>query len=216
MNMPTLENEENLKVVRSSVVQNSLTRLRDKDTDLAGFRDHGRRVSFLLLAAALEDLEMSNEEIETPLEKMESPVIADKIVLLYIFRAGLAMLEGGMQLLPDATATYVGLRRNEQTAVAEEYYWNVPPEQIDGSVVVICDPMLATGGSLLEALNKLAKMNPKEVRFVCWISAPEGIEAVHQKYPDVKIFTAAVDRELDINKYIRPGLGDAGDRENGT
>lgn len=146
---------------------------------------------------------------------IESSLLATNILIITILRAGLAMLEPAMQFFPNAPIGIAGIKRDEQTAVANEYYWNVP--NIDQhTTILLLDPMLATGGSMLSVLEKIAKENPKEIRIVSVVSAPEGIKAIHTAFPNIHIFTAAVDSHLNDKKYIVPGLGDFGDRYFGT
>jgi len=196
-------------------VIDSLTHLRDKNTPLSAFRRHSDKICYLLFAEAIQGLNFKTVEIETPLTKMEAKKLADEVVVVPVLRAGLAMLFGAMQLLPKSKIGFVGLERDEETAKAHEYYWKLPPIN-HNSVVIITDPMLATGGSILHLLRRVAKENPKEMRVVSVISAPEGIEAIRAEFPEVEIFTASVDEKLNDKKYIVPGLGDYGDRYFGT
>lgn len=211
MNIPNKQ----VHIIDHPLVQDSLTHLRNKDTQLQKFRHHSDKICQLLFAEAIRGLQFTDIEIETPLIKMESPKLADEVVVVPVLRAGIAMLFGAMHLLPKSKIGFIGLQRDETTAIASEYYCKFPLIK-DNSVIVITDPMLATGGSSLHLLRKVNQKHPKEMRLVCVLAAPEGIEAVHREFPDVQIFTAAIDQELNAQKYIVPGLGDYGDRYFGT
>jgi uracil phosphoribosyltransferase len=159
---------------------------------------------------------MTDLLITTPVKvETKTQRLADEVIVIPILRAGLAMLFGALQLLPKSKVGFVGLQRDEKTAIASEYYWKLP-EIKENSVVIITDPMLATGGSLIHLLKKIAPLKPKEIRIVCVIAAPEGLAAIRQEFPEIKIFTAAIDEKLNEKKYIVPGLGDYGDRYFGT
>lgn len=205
---------KNVFVNSHPLVANYLTTLRDKHTTTKEFRSSAEQISTLLLTDACKNISLANKEVETPILKMVSPVISENIVLFTILRAGLAMLYPAMRMFPDASVGFAGLARDERTAIAKEYYWKMP-EITKGSLVFLLDPMLATGGSLLYVLRKIAKI-PKQIILVTVITAPEGIAAIHNEFPDVKIFTAAVDEKLNSQKFIIPGLGDFGDRYFGT
>lgn len=202
-------------VVDHPFVIDSLTHLRDKTTDLQKFRHHSDQMCQLLFAEAIRGLEFKTVQIETPLEAMDSHKLADEVIVVPVLRAGLAMLFGAMHLLPKSKIGFVGLQRNEETAVAQEYYWKLPPIT-PHSVVIVTDPMLATGGSILHLLRRVSQEKPKALRVVCVIASPEGIAAVHQEFPSVEIYAAHVDSHLNEKKYIVPGLGDYGDRYFGT
>lgn len=206
---------KNLHVVDHPFITDSLAHLRNKDTDIGKFRRHSDRICHLLFAQAVQGLSFSSQEIETPIQKMSVQKLADEIIVVPVLRSGIAMLFGALELLPKSKIGFVGLARDEKTAVASEYYWKLPKMDAQ-SVVIITDPMLATGGSLLHLLDRVSKEPCKEIRIVCVIAAPEGVAAVHAKYPDVAIFTGALDERLNEKKYIVPGLGDYGDRYFGT
>lgn len=197
------------------LVIDSLTHLRDKNTPVDKFRRHSDRICQLLFAEAIADLEFIEQEVETPLTTTTGRKLADEVVIVPVLRSGVCMLFGALQLLPKSKVGFVGLQRDEETAQASEYYWKLPP-LTEKSVVVITDPMLATGGSILHLLRVVSKQKVKELRIICVIAAPEGIAAINQEYPDVKIFAGAVDTNLNDKKYIVPGLGDYGDRYFGT
>lgn len=203
---------KNVTVVENPFTKYALSYLRDKNTPTEKFRFYSDRLSQVLIAHCLDGLLLSKEEIETPLTKTLVEKISQKIIIIPIFRAGIVMLSSALSFFPHAQVGFVGLERNEKTAIAKEYYWKIP--EVTGSIVVITDPMLATGGSILHVLKKLE--TPKEVRIVCVIAVPEGIAAVHNEFPDVTIITGAIDQKLNNQKYIIPGLGDYGDRYFGT
>ncbi len=206
---------KNVHIIDHPFVADSLTHLRDKQTQVDKFRRHSDRLCRLLFAEAIRGLTFQFQEIETPLAKIQAPKLADEIVVVPVLRSGIAMLFGAMDLLPKSTIGFVGLARDEETAVAKEYYWKLP-KLSKHSVVIVTDPMLATGGSLLHLLNRVSQEEIKEMRVVCVIAAPEGIKAIHAQFPDIAIYTAAVDDHLNEKKYIVPGLGDYGDRYFGT
>ena len=162
------------------------------------------------------DMPMQEIEIETPLEKMTSKVIdGKKLVLVSILRAGNGILDGMLAVVPSARVGHIGLYRDPQTLAAVEYYFKMPDNMNQRDVIVV-DPMLATGHSAIAAIERLQALNPRSIKFVCLVSCPEGIKALHERFPEVMIYTASIDRELDKKAYILPGLGDAGDRIYGT
>lgn len=206
---------ENLHISDNPLVVHAITQLRRKDTPKSVFTQNTEIACTILLAEALQGLALKDVRIETPIEATTAQELADKLVIISILRAGLAFLSSAERFFPDAGKGFAGLKRDETTAEAHEYYWNVP--KIDShTVAIVCDPMLATGGTALMCLERLAKLQPKEMRFVSLISAPEGITHLQKHMPEVKIFTGAVDQRLNERKYIVPGLGDAGDRLFGT
>ncbi len=203
-------------IVDHPFITDSLSHLRDKQTDVAKFRRHSDRLCHLLFAEAIRGLDFKDEIITTPLEiSIPTKKLKDEVVVVPVLRSGLAMLFGAMQLLPKSKVGFVGLQRDEKTAIASEYYFKLPKLQ-ENSVVVITDPMLATGGSLLHLLKKVTPLKPKDIRIVCVVAAPEGIELIRKEFPQVHIFTAALDERLNDIKYIVPGIGDYGDRYFGT
>ncbi len=205
----------NVVIVDHPFVIDSLSHLRDQTTSIQKFRHHSDKICQLLFAEAIRGLNFKQVEIDTPLAKIKTSKLADEIVVVPVLRSGIAMLFGAMQLLPKSKIGFVGLARDEATAIASEYYWKLPTIN-KNSVVVVTDPMLATGGSLLHLLRHVSQENPKEMRVVCVIAAPEGVAAIEKEFPQVKIYTAAVDKKLNQKKYIVPGLGDYGDRYFGT
>lgn len=206
---------KDIQIIDHPFITDSLTHVRDRNTELQKFRHHSDQLCRLLFAEAIRGLEFTNVMIETPLTKIKSKKLLDEIIVVPVLRSGIAMLFGAMELLPKSKIGFVGLARDEKTAIASEYYWKLPPIG-KHSVVIVTDPMLATGGSILHLLRRVKQEHPKEIRVVCVIAAPEGVEAVHTEFPEIKIFTAALDSHLNDKKYIVPGLGDYGDRYFGT
>jgi uracil phosphoribosyltransferase len=190
--------------------------MRSVDTPSARFRQLVREVSLLLGYDALKDLELTTETIQTPLARMDAPVLkGKKLALVSILRAGNGLLEGFLDLVPSARVGHIGLYRDPETLEAVEYYLKLP-EDIGARKVVVVDPMLATANSSIAAITRLKEAGAKDIVFVCVLAAPEGIEAFSTAHPDVPIFTAAIDSHLNDHGYIVPGLGDAGDRIYGT
>ena len=191
-----------------------LTHLRDRTTKPALFRTLSYQISLLLALEATRDLATEEKAIETPMEPMTGRVLAKPLVVVPILRAGLGMLQPFNDVFPDVSVGYVGLERDHQTAVARSYYCKLPP--LDGTRVVIVDPMLATGGSAVQAVTVVKAAGGREIVFVCIVASPEGVATMQQAHPEVPIFAGAVDRALNTRKYILPGLGDFGDRLYGT
>ena len=206
---------KNVHVVDHPFAIDSLTHLRDKKASVQSFRHHSDKICQLLFAEAIKGLDFKQVEIETPLASISSRKLADEIIVVPVLRAGLAMLFGALTLLPKSKVGFVGMERDEKTALAHEYYWKLPPIT-KNSVVIITDPMLATGGSIAHLLERVEKEQPKEMRVVSVIAAPEGIELIQKRFPQVEIFVGQVDDHLNDQKYIVPGLGDYGDRYFGT
>lgn len=191
-----------------------LSRLRDKDTRSAEFRDLCGKITTILLIEATRDLALKTRKISTPLAPVSSPVLAERPVVIPILRAGLGMLEAFTRMLPDVDVGYVGLERDERTAVANRYYQKFP--DLENRTVIVLDPMLATGGSASQTIRLVYQRSPSRVKFVCVIAAPEGVRKLKKDFPNLEVFTAAVDKKLNANRYIVPGLGDFGDRLYGT
>ena len=202
-------------VVDHPLVARHLSVLRDKATPSSDFRRRLSDVSMLLLYEALRDLRVREDKIDTPLETTGGMRLADEIVVIAILRAGLGMTDGALRLIPEARVGHLGLYRDEESLQPVGYYESMPDHGPDAEVVVV-DPMLATGGSAVAAFDRLKQGTGGKLRFVCLVAAPEGIAAMHEAHPEVPIWCATVDRELDERGYIRPGLGDAGDRIFGT
>jgi uracil phosphoribosyltransferase len=204
-----------LHVIEHPLVAHYLTRLRDRDTPPDEFREASDKIITLLLYEATRDLRSRTTSIVTPLEPYEGRTIADRVIAVPILRAGLGLIGPVLDLLPQVAVGYIGLERDERTAIATRYYVKLPPD-IQGKVVMLLDPMLATGGTALKAVEILKEYEPLSIRLVCVVAAPEGIMALSERYPDVEIYSAARDRQLNPQKYIMPGLGDYGDRLFGT
>lgn len=207
---------KNLTVVDHPLVQHKLTFIRDKNTGSKEFRALVAEIATLLCYEATRDLPLENTTVETPLMTATTKIVAGrKQVVVPILRAGLGMVDGMLSLLPAAKVGHIGLYRDPDTHEPVEYYCKLPEDLPERDVFVV-DPMLATGGSAIDAVSQIKKRNPKHIKFVCMIAAPEGIEAFSKAHPDVPIITAAVDECLNEHCYICPGLGDAGDRIFGT
>ena len=203
-------------VVNHPLVQHKLTLLRKRETSTTKFRLVAREISLLMAYEVLRELPMETITIETPLEPMEAPQLAGKkLCFVPILRAGNGILDGLLDLVPSARVGHIGLYRDPLTLIPIEYYVKLPND-ISERLVVVVDPMLATGHSAAAAVGRLKQAGVTQIRFVCLLAAPEGIAALTDEHPDVQIFTAAIDRGLDEHSYIRPGLGDAGDRLYGT
>ena len=198
------------------LVQHKLTLMRRKDASTNSFRTLLNELSMLMAYEVTRDMEVSYIEIETPMEKMMAPTIdGKKLALISILRAGNGILDGMLQVVPGARVGHIGLYRNPETLEAVEYFFKVPQNMHERDVIMV-DPMLATGNSAAAAVTRIKKTNPKSIKFLCLLTCPEGIAALHAAHPDVHIYTAAIDRQLNDHGYILPGLGDAGDRIFGT
>ncbi len=199
-------------VIAHPLVQHKLSIMRQKETSCNHFRDLLTEISRLLAYEVTRNIPLIYCDIETPLAPMKAPFIeGKKIVLVSILRAGNGLLDGMLQLIPSARVGHIGLYRDPDTLEAIKYYFKMPPEIEDKDVIVV-DPMLATGNSAIAAIHEIKEMQPKSIRFVCLLAAPEGIEKMQQVHSDVDIYTAAIDEKLNEHGYILPGLGDAGDR----
>ena len=207
---------DNVTLVDHPLVQHKLALMRRKETRTAEFRQLLREIALLLGYEVTRDLPLTSEDIETPLTKMTAPRLrGKKMVLISILRAGNGLLEGMLDLIPSARVGHIGLYRDPETLVAVEYYFKVPRDLSDRLVIVV-DPMLATGNSAAAAVGRLKEEGANNIKFVCLLAAPEGVQALSEAYPDVPIITAAIDDHLNDHGYIVPGLGDAGDRLYGT
>ena len=202
-------------VVEHPVLADRLSVLRDRSTGHGAFRQALFEASAILAVEATRDLQVEEVEIETPLETTKGHRLPKEIAIVPVLRAGLGMVEAFTRLLPDARVGHLGLYRDEETFEPLEYYERLPP-RLDDAYVFVVDPMLATGGSAVHALDRLKFRGAKKLSLVCLVVAPEGLKAVAEQHADVPVWAAALDRELDSNAYIRPGLGDAGDRVFGT
>lgn len=198
------------------LIQHKLTFLRDKNTGTKLFRELASEIARLMCYEATRDLPLEDVEIETPMQKMTAKVISGrKLAFVPILRAGLGMVDGMLDMVPSAKVGHIGLYRDETTHQPVEYYNKLPPDVEERDVIVL-DPMLATGGSAIDAITIVKRSDPRSIKFMCLIAAPEGLEALSKAHPDVQIYCAAVDEKLNENCYILPGLGDAGDRIFGT
>jgi uracil phosphoribosyltransferase len=207
---------DKITVVDHPLVQHKLTLMRDKDQPTAYFRQLLRETALLLAYEVTRDLPLEIRRIETPIEPMEAPVLAGKkLCFVSVLRAGNGLLEGMLDLLPSARVGHVGLYRDPETLEAVEYYYKVP-QDIGERLVIVVDPMLATANSGIAAVDRLKQGGARQIKFVCLLAAPEGVEAFSAAHPDVPLYTAALDRQLNDHGYILPGLGDAGDRIYGT
>lgn len=205
-----------VQLIDHPLVQHKLTLLRQKEVSTNNFRRLVNELSALLTYEVLRDIPLHDIEIETPLETMTGKVIdGKKLVFVSILRAGTGILDGMLSVVPGARVGHIGLYRDPKTRIAVEYYFKMPHDLHERDVVVV-DPLLATGHSAVAAVDRLKEYQPKSIKFVCLLTCPEGLSTLHDAHPDVTVYTAAVDRELDENGYIVPGLGDAGDRMFGT
>ncbi|MGC1173023.1 uracil phosphoribosyltransferase [Polaromonas sp.] len=216
MTTPSAPATSKVHLIDHPLVQHKLTLMRRKDASTNTFRTLLNELSMLMAYEVTRDMPTQDIEIETPLEKTTSKVIdGKKLVFVSILRAGNGILEGMLSVVPGARVGHVGLYRDPKTLTAVEYYFKMPHDMEERDIVVV-DPMLATGNSAIAAVERLKELNPKSIKFVCLLTCPEGIAALQKAHPDVPIYTAAIDRELNDHGYILPGLGDAGDRIFGT
>jgi len=207
---------ENVNLVTHPLVQHKLTLMRDRDTPTASFRQLLAEIAALITYEVTRDLKLTTKKIHTPLAEMDAPILeGKKPVFASILRAGNGLLEGMLDLVPSARVAHIGIYRDPATLAPIEYFFKAPSDIAD-RVVIVVDPMLATANSANAAITKLKERGAKDIRFVCILSAPEGIERFRRVHPDVPIFTAAIDSYLNDHGYIVPGLGDAGDRLYGT
>jgi uracil phosphoribosyltransferase len=207
---------ENVFIMDHPLIKHKISRLRDKNTGTSEFRSLVNEIAMLMGYEALRDLPLTTEVVETPIEKCETPVIAGKkMAVVPILRAGLGMTDGILQLVPTAKVGHIGLYRDEVTHEPHEYYCKLP-SPISERTIVVTDPMLATGGSAIDAIKLIKQHGGKKIKFMCIIAAPEGLEKLSAAHPDIQIYVGNLDRELNSAAYICPGLGDAGDRIFGT
>lgn len=207
---------EHLTVVKHPLVQHKLTLMRDKTTPTAVFRQLLREIAHLLAYEITRELSMTTRRIETPLQAMDAPVLAGrKLALVSILRAGNGLLDGMLDLIPSARVGFIGLYRDEETLKPVQYYCKLPGE-LDDRLVIAVDPMLATGNSSAAAVDLIKQRGATNIRFLCLLAAPEGVQRMREAHPDVPVVTAALDERLNDKGYIVPGLGDAGDRMFGT
>ena len=204
-----------LHLINHPLVHDALAQLRDKTTPPDEFRRLATRISVLLAAEALRDVPTTTSTVETPLGPAKATRVTGDVVVVPVLRAGLGMLDAVLDLVPSARVGYIGLQRDESTAIASQYYSKLP-RGLSTSYVLMIDPMLATGGSASAALELLRHQGASRVRIVCIVAAPEGVAVIEREHPDVSIYTPVVDSHLNAHKYIVPGLGDFGDRLYGT
>ena len=206
----------NVHVIDHPLVQHKLSLMRNKEVSTNSFRRLLNELSMLMTYEVTRDVPMQEVEMETPLERMQTRVIdGKKLVFVSILRAGSGILDGMLSVVPGARVGHIGLYRDPKTLMAVEYYFKMP-QNMDNRDVIVVDPMLATGNSAIAAVERLKELGPKSIKFVCLLTCPEGVAALQKAHPDVPIYTAAIDRELNEHGYILPGLGDAGDRIFGT
>ena len=206
----------NVHLIDHPLVQHKLTLMRRKDASTNTFRTLLNELSSLMAYEVMRYMPLQDVEVETPLETMTSKMIdGKKLVFVSILRAGNGILEGMLSVVPGARVGHVGLYRNPETLEPVEYYFKMPQEMEERDIVIV-DPMLATGNSAIAAVDRLKQLKPKSIKFVCLLTCPEGVAALQKAHPDVAIYTAAIDRQLNEHGYILPGLGDAGDRIFGT
>jgi uracil phosphoribosyltransferase len=207
---------QNVTIVAHPLVQHKLTLMRDKTTSTKGFRQLLREIATLLCYEVTRDLSLESVEIETPLMTMQAPILAGKkLVFAPILRAGMGFIEGMLDLVPSARIAHIGLYRDPDSLAAVEYYFKAPSDLAERLVIVV-DPMLATGNTAVAAVDRLKEHGASELRLVCLLASPVGLENLHRHHPEVHVWTAAVDPQLSDHGYILPGLGDAGDRLYGT
>ncbi len=208
-------NFTNFNLIDHPLVKRDITVLRDVNTEPEAFRAAVKRISNILAVEICKDVLLKSVDVKTPLEKTAGYKLLNEIVLVPVLRAGLGMVNGFLEIVPDAKVGHIGLQRDESTLQPIEYYYKTP-KNINEAKVILIDPMLATGGSASEAINYLKNRGVKNLIFACLVAAPEGITKLLKDHPDIKIYGAVIDRELNRKGYILPGLGDAGDRTFGT
>lgn len=214
--MSEFDNIENIKIMDHPLIQHKITQIRDVNTGTQQFRKCIEEIATLMGYEALRDLPLEDIEVETPIEKCMSPVIAGKkLAIVPILRAGLGMVSGIEALVPTAKVGHIGMYRDPETHEPVEYYCKLP-DPIDQRTIVVVDPMLATGGSGSDAVTQIKSHGGKNIKFMCIIAAPEGLKKLHEDHPDIQIYVGHLDRCLNDHAYICPGLGDAGDRIFGT
>lgn len=211
-----LAGKDNIFIFDHPLIQHKITMLRDKNTNTRDFRQLVSEIAMLMAYEVTRDLPLEDIDVETPIQKAKSKVIAGKkLALVPILRAGLGMVDGMLNLIPNAKVGHIGLYRDPETYEAVEYYCKLPEDSMNREVILL-DPMLATGGSACAAVSFLKQRGISNIKFVCLIAAPEGVSRLHHEYPDIPIFCAVLDEKLNDHAYIIPGLGDAGDRLFGT
>lgn len=214
--MSEFDNISNIHIMDHPLIQHKITQIRDVNTGTQQFRKCIEEIATLMGYEALRDLPLEDIEVQTPIELCQSPVIAGKkLAIVPILRAGLGMVAGIEALVPTAKVGHIGMYRDHETHEPVDYYCKLP-DALDQRTIVIVDPMLATGGSGSDAVSHIKKQGGKDIKFMCIIAAPEGLRKLHEDHPDIQIYVGHLDRQLNENAYICPGLGDAGDRIFGT
>lgn len=206
---------EHIHLLNHPLIEHKLTILRNRETENKLFRETLNELSYLMVYEITRDLKLKKEVIQTPLQKCRGKVVAERVVIVPILRAGLGMVEGILNLLPNARVGHIGLYRNEATLQPEQYYCKLPPG-IREAKVFLLDPMLATGGSISRAVDLLQEKGASDIRVVSIVCAPEGLKYFQEQHPGIDVYTTAIDEKLNENGYILPGLGDCGDRIFGT
>ena len=207
---------DNVHILDHPLIRHKVAIIRDKNTTTKQFREVIGEIATLMAFEAFKDVPTQTVTVETPLETVEQTVVKENsIAIVPILRAGLGMVDGILTLFPAAKVGHIGMYRDEETHEPQEYYCKLP-DPIAERTIVVCDPMLATGGSAIDAINQIKKHGGKNIKFMCIIAAPEGLERLHREHPDIQIYVGSLDRQLNENAYICPGLGDAGDRIFGT
>lgn len=211
----TKNENNNTHILQHPLLSHSLSLLRKKQTNCGDFRRLLTEVSCLMAYESSRDLKLKNHQIETPFERMESPFISEDVTIVSVMRAGMGMLDGFMQMLPLSKVGHIGIYRDKFLNNTVEYYFRLP-DDIEGNKIFLLDPLLATGATVVAAINRLKQYGINEIRFHCLLASPEGLKILHESHPDVSIYCLSVERTLDEKGYLLPGLGDAGDRIYGT
>ncbi len=210
-----LQDFKNVYVLTHPLLQHSLSIMRNKDTKCSEFRNLLGEVSRLIAYESSRDFSLKQVEIETPFEKMDSPIISDDVTIVAIMRSGMSMLEGFMQMFPHSKVGHIGIYRDKFLNNTVEYYFRLP-EDVEGNKVFLLDPLLATGATTVAAINRLKQYGVKDIRFLCILASQEGLKNLNQAHPDVSVYCLSIERALNKEGYLLPGLGDAGDRIFGT
>lgn len=210
-------NINNIYIMDHPLVQHKISILRDKNTSSKEFRELIHEITMLMCYESMRNLKLHEKTVETPLQITKSNIISQEdIIFVPILRAGLGMIQGALNLIPNARIGHIGLSRDHETLQPIEYYFKLPPNISCESTIILLDPMLATGGTAVDSVQKLKNLNLKNIKFMCILASPEGINKLHSAHSDIEIYCAAKDQKLNEHGYILPGLGDAGDRIFGT
>lgn len=212
-----INNINNIYIMDHPLVQHKISILRDKNTSSKEFRELIHEITMLMCYESMRNLKLHEKTVETPLQITKSNIISQEdIIFVPILRAGLGMIQGALNLIPNARIGHIGLSRDHETLQPIEYYFKLPPNISSESTIILLDPMLATGGTAVDSVQKLKNLNLKNIKFMCILASPEGINKLHSAHSDIEIYCAAKDQKLNEHGYILPGLGDAGDRIFGT